>query len=190
MAEWCELNLLSRALLRHNDPSDDYFLPLHKTFVLSYDIKPERQLIQITYSSAHCALNALRALETGWVIQLNGDATFGFCRAELDMIELGFNSLGAVNHPACWSLIPHQFEGKLVYFSYLLSNAADCHFPFPSQHPEEMCQCLLLIASRLTKPASKLSFMDAPIPRTPERKWQAWTRHTTGGVTFSVIVVL
>jgi hypothetical protein len=34
LAEWCELNFLSRALLRHNDPSDDYSLPLHETFVL------------------------------------------------------------------------------------------------------------------------------------------------------------
>ncbi len=71
LAEWCELNLLSRALMRHNDPSDDYSLPLHEIFVLGYDIKPERQLIQITVSSAYFALNALRALETGWVIQLN-----------------------------------------------------------------------------------------------------------------------
>jgi hypothetical protein len=73
LAEWCELNLLSRALLRHNDPSDDYSLPLHESFVLGYGIKPKRKLIQITVSSAHFALNALRALETGWVIQLNVD---------------------------------------------------------------------------------------------------------------------
>jgi hypothetical protein len=31
------------------------------------------------------------------------------------MIELGFNSIGAVNNPACWSIIPHQGEGELVY---------------------------------------------------------------------------
>jgi hypothetical protein len=74
---------------------------MHETFVLGYDIKPEQQLIQITISSAHFALHALRALETGWVIQLNGDAMFGFCCTVLDMIELGFNSLGAVNNPAC-----------------------------------------------------------------------------------------
>jgi hypothetical protein len=107
LAEWCELNLVSCAVLRNNDQSDNYSLHLHETFVLGYDIKPERHLIQITF----CALNALHALETGWVIEINGDATFGFCRAELDMIELGFNSLGAVNHPACWSLILHQVKG-------------------------------------------------------------------------------
>ncbi len=101
LEEWGELNLLSRDLLCHNDPSDDYSLPLRETFVLGYDIKPERQLVQIIVSSAHFGLNSLRALETGWVIQLNGDAKFAFFRAKLNMIELVFNSLGEVNNPAC-----------------------------------------------------------------------------------------
>jgi hypothetical protein len=60
-------------------------------------------------------LNAIRALETGWVVQLNEDATFGFCSAAVDMIGLGFCSMGGANHPACWSLIPHQTEGELMY---------------------------------------------------------------------------
>ena len=60
---------------------------------------------------------AIRALETGWVMQLNGDGTFGFCRAAVDMIGLGFCSMGGANHPACWSYIPHQTEGpgELMY---------------------------------------------------------------------------
>jgi hypothetical protein len=52
-----------------------------------------------------CVARLGNSLQTGWVTQLNGDATFGFYRAELDMIELGFNSLGAVTavyNPACW----------------------------------------------------------------------------------------
>ena len=60
-------------------------------------------------------MNAIRALETGWTVQLNGDATFGFCRAAVDMIGLGFCAMGGANHPACWSLIPHQTEGELMY---------------------------------------------------------------------------
>ncbi len=60
-------------------------------------------------------LNAIRALETSWVVQLNGDATFGFCRAAVDMIGLSFFSMGGANHPACWSYIPHQTEGELMY---------------------------------------------------------------------------
>jgi hypothetical protein len=46
---------------------------------------------------------------------MNGDATYGFCRTHVDMICLGFNSMGCVNNPACWSFIPHQAEGEKTY---------------------------------------------------------------------------
>ena len=54
-------------------------------------------------------------VEVGWAVQLNGDATFGFCRAAVDMIGLGFCSMGCANHPAGWSFIQHQIEGELMY---------------------------------------------------------------------------
>ena len=59
----------------------------------------------------------VRAIETGWiqVVQLNGDATFGFCRADIDMIALGFCSFGGSNNPVCFSYIPHQSEGEILY---------------------------------------------------------------------------
>ncbi len=41
--------------------------------------------------------------------------TLGFCRSDVDMIELGFNFKGDVNNHACWSIILHQAEGELVY---------------------------------------------------------------------------
>ena len=46
-------------------------------------------------------LNAVRADETGWTNQLNGDATFGFCRADIDMIALGSCSFGGANNHVC-----------------------------------------------------------------------------------------
>ena len=57
-------------------------------------------------------LNAVCPIETGWVLQLNGDATFGLCRADIDMIALGFCSFGGSNNPVCFSYIPHQSEGE------------------------------------------------------------------------------
>jgi hypothetical protein len=54
-------------------------------------------------------------METRLGTQLNGDATFGFCSSNVDMISFGFNSMGSVNNPACWSFIPHQVEGQRTY---------------------------------------------------------------------------
>jgi hypothetical protein len=59
--------------------------------------------------------NILRQIATGWIFQLNADATFGFCRNAVDMIGFGVNSVGAHNHPLCWSIIPHQTKGELNY---------------------------------------------------------------------------
>ena len=72
------------------------------------DIQPEYQVIHINFASVWFLLNAVRAIETGWVVQLNGDATFGFCRTDIDMIALGFCSFGDSNNPVCFSYIPHQ----------------------------------------------------------------------------------
>jgi hypothetical protein len=102
-------------LRKHNDPNHDYCLPLISAFVIGGDIKPERQAILINMSAPWFVPNAIRALETGWVVQLNGDATFGFCRAAVDMIGLCFGSMGGANHPACWPYIPHQTVGELMY---------------------------------------------------------------------------
>jgi len=115
LTAWCAEHDFHAALAKHNDPSDDYVLPLFSAFVLGSDIKPERQAIHINLSAPWFLMNAIRAIETGWTVQLNGDATFSFCRAAVDMIGLGFCSMGGANHPACWSLIPHQTEGELMY---------------------------------------------------------------------------
>ena len=41
--------------------------------------------------------------------------TFGFCRSDVDMLGLGFCSMGGANHPARWSYIPHKGKGELMY---------------------------------------------------------------------------
>ena len=87
---WCEKHDLYAAVRKHNDPADEYCLSLFSVFTIGHDIKPETQAIHINMSSPWVLFNAIRALETGWVVQLNGDGTFGFCRAAVDMIGLGF----------------------------------------------------------------------------------------------------
>ncbi len=88
--------LLELHLQRHNDPGDEYCLDLHAIYVLGYDIKDMLVLIHFYLSSPHFALNAfiaLRGIETGWGNRMNGNATFGFCRSNVNMICLGFTSM-------------------------------------------------------------------------------------------------
>ncbi len=65
-------------------------MPLYDAFVIGMDIKPEYQVIHINFANVWFLLNVVRAIETVWIVQLNGDATFGSCRADIDMIALRF----------------------------------------------------------------------------------------------------
>ena len=98
---WCVTNEFYAALRKHNDPADEYCLPLFSVFVLGHDIKQERQAIHISLSSPWFLFNAIRALECGWVVQLNGDGTFGFCRADVDIC------LGSASAQLAAQTIPH-----------------------------------------------------------------------------------
>ncbi len=67
-------------------------------------------MIHINFSSVWLVLNAVRAIETGWVMQLNWDATFGFCHADIDMIALALSSFCGANNPICFSIDQAQCE--------------------------------------------------------------------------------
>ena len=54
------------------DPLVSYCLPLYTAFAIGFDIKPERQVIQINFASIWFLLNAVRAIETGGPINSTG----------------------------------------------------------------------------------------------------------------------
>ncbi len=75
-------------------------------------------MIHTNFANVWFLLNhAVRAIETGRVLQLNGDATFGFYRAAINMIALNFYSFGGLgsNNPVCFFNIPHQPESEKLY---------------------------------------------------------------------------
>ncbi len=112
-------------------------------------------------------MNAISALETGWV-QLNEDATFGFCRSAMDMIGPGFCSMGGANHPTCWPFIPHQTEAELMYtvtcremkraFIALFTANLDKECKFTT------CLKHLLAQQRVQEYMSKQSYRDGLLP--------------------------
>ncbi len=98
------------ALQRHNDQHNPYCIPLYAAFVIGHDIKQEYQVIHVNCANIWFLLNAVRTIKPDWAVQLNGDATFGFYRADIDMIALGFCPFGRSNNPACF----HTFSIKML----------------------------------------------------------------------------
>jgi hypothetical protein len=100
---------------RNNDGEDEFHFDLFTPVVIGRNLDAQRDIVHMNLTSLWFLFNLLRVIASGWVFQLNGDATFSFCRVAVDMIGLGVNSVGNHNHPVCWSIIPHNMEGELTY---------------------------------------------------------------------------
>ena len=60
-------------------------------------------------------LNVLLAIIAGWGFQLNGDVTGKLCRASVDLLQFGINSIPHRNHVLCLAVIPKATESETVY---------------------------------------------------------------------------
>jgi hypothetical protein len=115
LAQFADVKWFKTLVARHNDPEDEFHFNIYSAFVIGRDLNAARDIVHINITSLWFLSNILRQIATGWIFQLNADATFGFCRSAVDMIGFGVNSVGSHNHPLCWSIIPHQTEGELTY---------------------------------------------------------------------------
>ncbi len=88
---------------RHNDTNDDYHLDMFETVVIGRDLQAEWNIVHLNMTSLWFLYNVLQAMEYGWIFQLNGDATFNFCRRVVDMISCAPRLPRAHNHALCWS---------------------------------------------------------------------------------------
>jgi hypothetical protein len=59
---------------------------MYSAFVIDRDLNAARDIVHIRVTSLWFLSNVLRQIATGWLFQLNADATFGFCRNAVDMI--------------------------------------------------------------------------------------------------------
>ena len=115
LAQFADVKWFKTLVARHNDPEDEFHFNIYSAFVIGRDLNAARDIVHMNITSLWFLSNILRQIATGWIFQLNADATFGFCRNAVDMIGFGVNSVGSHNHPLCWSIIPHQTEGELTY---------------------------------------------------------------------------
>ena len=83
---FCEQNLFSTLMLKHNDADDPYHLRLFDFVVLGSQVTAEHDLVRITFGSVWMLCNALRAIIAGWVFQLNGNVTGKFCNKSVDLV--------------------------------------------------------------------------------------------------------
>ena len=134
---------------RHNNSSEpEHHLFLHKPFVFRYSIDVDHQAVDnvagifIAVSSVWMLLNVCRALNSGWPLQIQADATYGICAEAVGLLGFGVNSLGAHIHLVGMAIIPESESTKLYTETWtairealhsLLTNFVFC--------PIHGCQC-------------------------------------------------
>ena len=93
-------------LANHNDPDCDSHLDMYEPFIIGKDLNPGEDIVYMNTSSLYFLFNIFRNIECGWLFQLNGDVTYAINRTGVASLTLGVNSLGHVNNPICWAIIP------------------------------------------------------------------------------------
>ena len=61
---------------RNNDPDDEYHFDLFSAVIIGRDLQPANDILHLNLPSPWLFLNVLRGIATGWIFQLNGDASF------------------------------------------------------------------------------------------------------------------
>lgn len=102
-------------LEKHNDPDSDYHFNLFDVVIIGQDLNVEDDIVYMNMSSLWFLLNFVRNIAAGWLTQLNGDVTFKVNRRGVAALSLGVNSVGHVNNPICWAVIPETTEGQVTY---------------------------------------------------------------------------
>ena len=96
-------------------------LSLHLPYVIGYSVDSSHQDIGksagifIVLSNIWMLLNIGRALNSGWPLQIQGDATFTVCAEAVGVLGIGVNSLGASNHWLALAIIPEDRESAEMY---------------------------------------------------------------------------
>ncbi len=91
---------------------DPYHFELFEAFVISRDINAKDDIVYLNLSSIGHILNVLRNIAAGWLLQLNGDASYKKCRNTVALYSIGVNSLGHVNNPVCFAITPETTDGR------------------------------------------------------------------------------
>jgi hypothetical protein len=119
LQNFCEALFFQTLMQRHNEAKDDdHHLRLHQPFVIAYGIDSDVQSLSgspgifMAVSSLWMLLNIGRALNSGWEMQLQVDATFKVCTEAVGVLGFGVNSLGAHMNLVCTALIPDNRESE------------------------------------------------------------------------------
>ena len=113
LVRYAESKWFTTLLAQHNDEQSGFHFDLFQPFVIGRNLDPDADIVYLSFSSIWHLSNFFRTIGTGWLFQVNGDATYKVCRRGVALYSLGVNSVPHINNPVCWAIIP-EIESKEV----------------------------------------------------------------------------
>ncbi len=99
LVRYSDAKLFAKLLEHHNDEKLDFHFDLFEPFVIGRDLNAKDDIVYLNFSSIWHLLNFIRNLTAGWLLQLNGDATYNvgalYC--------IGVNSIPHINNQVCFA---------------------------------------------------------------------------------------
>ncbi len=93
LVRYSDAKLFANLLEQHTDENSDFHFDLFEPFVIGRDLNAKDDIVYLKFSSIWHLLNFLRNLAAGWLLQLNGDATYKVCRRGVAIYCIGVNSI-------------------------------------------------------------------------------------------------
>ena len=113
LVRFAEAKWFESLIEEHNNPDSHFHFNLFEPFVISKSLKAKDDIVYLNFSSIWHLCNFLRNLGAGWLLQINGDATYKVCRRGVAIYVIGVNSIPHVSNPVCFAVIP-EVESKKI----------------------------------------------------------------------------
>ena len=113
LSRFAEAKWFETLIEEHNNLDSHFHFNLFEPFVISKSLKAKDDIVYLNFSSIWHLCNFLRNLGAGWLLQINGDATYKVCRRGVAIYVIGVNSIPHVSNPVCFAVIP-EVESKKI----------------------------------------------------------------------------
>ena len=144
-------------------------LQLFKAYVIGEHIDAHADMVLFVMATPWMLLNFLRAMNSKWAQQIQGDVTGKASNAALNKMVIGVNSLGNHCNPLAYALIPDHTESQNSYEEVWKATAAAIRALMTRDVCDKVdCECCRCI-SELREQGEVRAYMSSPAFRVEKK---------------------
>ena len=124
LVRYSDAKLFRNLIDLHNNEESDFHFNLYEPFVIGRDLNARDDIVYLNFSTIWHLCNFLRNIAAGWLLQINGDATYKVCRRGVAIYCIGVNSIPHINNPVCFAVIPESESKEVIQGTFRAAQTA------------------------------------------------------------------